>query len=113
MEEFTIKNWNVFSTYWVSVEVYKIEKDGKDIYNPTITFSLDDFTIEKMPDVEAQKVLSISSDRFFTDGKIAAMFMVQHIKDIFYKLSSKVFVYDQNHNLLEEYDINEFIEEEV
>lgn len=114
MEEFTIGNWKIFSTYWVSVEIYKIQKqDGVFVYNPTLTFSLDEFKGEETPDIEDQKVISITCDRFFTDSKIAATFAVQNVKDLFANLSAKVHVYDNKHELVEEFDINDFIEEEV
>lgn len=116
MEEFTVKNWNVFATHWVAIEIYRMGKevDGeiKYYYNPALTISLDEF-VETEVSEENQKVISVSLDRFFTESKVAAIFAFQYVKELFVNLSVNVYVFDENHELLEEFDLNSFIEQEV
>lgn len=118
MEEFTLKNWNMFSSHWVAIEIYRMKKevdgDVKYYYNPALTFCLDDFTTEgEIPEKEEQKVISLSIDRFFTESKVAAIFAFQYVKELFVNLSVNVYVFDENHELLEEFDLNSFVEQEV
>lgn len=119
MEEITFKNWSVLSTHWVAIEIYKMKKKNgdqeSDVYNPTITISVDDYTKEigEVPDISEQKVISISSDRFFTESRVAAIFAFQYVKELFLNLSEKVFVYNENQELIEEFDLKDFIDEEV
>lgn len=116
MEEFTVKNWNVFGTHWVAIEIYRMQRevDGevRYYYNPSITISLDEFT-EEDPELDDQKVISVSLDRFFTESKVAAIFAFQYVKELFVKLSVSVHVFDEKHELLEEFDLNSFVEQEV
>lgn len=120
MEEFTVKNWNVFGTHWVAIEVYRMTKPAEEgeeeryYYNPAITICIDDFsTAGEPPNEDDQKVITFSLDRFFTESKVAAIFAFQYIKELFVKLSVNVYVFDENHELLEEFDLNSFVEQEV
>lgn len=116
MEEFTVKNWNVFGTHWVAIEIYRMSKDVdgevKYYYNPALTICLDEFTKE-IPEADEQKVISLSLDRFFTESKVAAIFAFQYVKELFVNISVNVHVFDENHELLEEFDLNSFVEQEV
>lgn len=120
MEEITIKNWNVFSTHWVAIEIYRMVKKGEDgeedryYYNPALTICIDDFTTKgEVPETDDQKVISLSLDRFFTESRVAAIFAFQYVKELFVRLSVNVYVFDENHELLEEFDLNSFVEQEV
>ena len=119
-ELITLKNWSVYGSYWVGIEIYKIQKPKKNeddaptyTYNPTLAISLDSFELKpgEVPNLEDQKIISVSMDRYFTEAKVAAIFAFQFVKELFARVSVNVFVYDDKHVLIEQFDLNSFVEQ--
>lgn len=119
-ETINLKNWSVYGTHWVGIEVYRMQKPKKNeddepsyTYNPTLAISLNEFdTVEgKIPALEDQKIISLSMDRYFTESKVAAIFAFQFVKELFARVSVNVFVYDDKHVMIEQFDLNSFVEQ--
>lgn len=119
-ETINLKNWSVYGTYWVGIEVYRMQKPKNNeddepsyTYNPTLAISLNEFDdVEgKVPELEDQKIISLSMDRYFTESKVAAIFAFQFVKELFARVSVNVFVYDDKHVMIEQFDLNSFVEQ--
>lgn len=108
MDNISLNNWSVVGAKWVAVEVYQLPYENTFVYNPTVVVCLEDFKQESS--TEEQKVVSITTDRFFTDSKIAASFLFNLIKDMFNNISSTVFVYNKEHEKILEYNIADFMD---
>lgn len=108
MDNISLNNWSVVGAKWVAVEVYQLPYENTFVYNPTVVVCLEDFKQESS--AEEQKVISITTDRFFTDSKIAASFLFNLIKDMFNNISSTVFVYNKEHEKILEYNIADFMD---
>ena len=80
------------------------------VYNPTLVISLNDFTNSEEVPIEEQKVISVCTDRMFSDAKIAAAFLFNQIRDLFSSISSTVFVYNGKHEKINEFNIDEFMD---
>ena len=64
-----------------------------------------------MPPIELQKVIGVSMDRYFTEARVAAIFAFQYVKEMFLHLSTTIHVFDEHKELVEEIDLNSFIEQ--
>lgn len=117
---FKVENWAIASSHWVGIEIFKIKKINSETkeesytYNPVLLVSLNYFdgkSTDEMPPIELQKVIGVSMDRYFTEARVAAIFAFQYVKEMFLHLSTTINVFDEHKELVEEIDLNSFIEQ--
>ena len=110
MKNKKIENFTMFGAKKVLIELHRITIDDTIVYNPHLTIVLDDG--KEVSEFEDEKVVTLITDNFFKDAKMAAIMTARTLSLSFDHIVSLVEVYDENNDTIDEFDLNEDFEED-
>lgn len=105
-----IENWGIYAAKSLHIAVVEVVIDGQIVYNPQLTFILEDLD-EENSSGEA-KVITLSTDHFCDDPKTALYETIKNgLLISFENINSKAIHFDEDLKEVAEYDFNEDFEE--
>ena len=102
-----IDNWCIYGSHWAVINLFMLEHDGQTLYQPAIMFFLNDGEPG-----EERKNITICSDSLFFDKEEAALATVHGIRELFEHISATVSIFNEEHEIIEELDLNEIDDDE-
>ena len=103
-----IKNWYVYDSYQVAIDVYRHHTDAGYVYNPHISHVLE---VDK--DSNPTKVISIVTDLWEPDLIESIKLTANSLDVLFDSICDEVNVYDEEIEVLEVYSLNELMKKSV
>lgn len=101
----TIPNWTIFGASHIGLGIYKIadEDTGQSMYQVSYEIFLNDGTIKTR---ETDQHIAIITDIVNADKHVAILEGVYSLTSAFSEISSTIFVFDENSDIIEEIDLN-------
>jgi len=103
--ENSISNWSMFGTRSVMIVLHKYEHDDEVLYQPAISFSLNDGN-EESEDVDEQKYIDIFLDIFEECRYCASREVASRLLGMFDNICDKVLVIGSDGNPIDEEDLS-------
>jgi hypothetical protein len=106
-----IKNWYVYDSYQVAIDVYRHHTDAGYVYNPHISHVLE--VDEDSNPSNPTKVISIVTDLWEPDLIESIKLTANSLDILFDSICDEVNVYDEEIEVLEVYSLNELMKKSV
>lgn len=106
-DEEIIPNWSMFDANCVIIDLFKHQTDEGVIYNPHLSFHLND-----SEEMSEQQVVSITTDIFEDNIDDALSAAVDSVSTLFDHVADVVTIYDANGSTIGELSIDKFYADE-
>lgn len=106
----TIPNWTMFGAKRISINLFEKEIEGNILYTSALLIWLDD----GIPEEEyEEKTVTLFTDVVTDDPKKSGMILGEYASSIFDNIDSMVYVFNEDNDIIDQFDLNEIAEEEI
>ena len=108
--DINIPNWSMFGVTRAVVNVFKKEHEGGVLYTSALLIWLNDGV-----EVEEgeEKTITIFTDVVLGDPKKCAMIVAEYASSLFNELTSYVYVFGDDGEIIDEFDLNDIPDDEL
>lgn len=108
--DINIPNWSMFGVTRAVVNVFKKEHEGGVLYTSALLIWLNDGV-----EVEEgeEKTITIFTDVVLDDPKKCAMIVAEYASSLFNELTSYVYVFGDDGEIIDEFDLNDIPDDEL
>lgn len=101
-----IPNWAMFGAKNVVINIFENVINGEFLYSGALLIWLNDGQKEEDEDYE-EKTVTIFTDVVIDDPKKCALIIAEYASNLFEELSSMVYVFNEDHEVIKEFDLND------
>lgn len=101
-----IPNWSMFGTRNVVINIFENVINGEFLYSGALLFWLNDGKAEGDEGFE-EKTVTIFTDVVLDDPKKCALIVAEYASNLFQELSSLVYVFNEESEVIMEFDLND------
>nr|QMP82896.1 MAG: hypothetical protein [Caudoviricetes sp.] len=104
--EVKIPNWAMFGARNVVINIFENVINGEILYSGALLFWLHDGVSEEDENYE-EKTITLHTDVVLDDPKKCALIVAEYASNLFEELSSMVYVFNEEADIIMEFDLND------